>query len=58
MKIWLRFGLYHTIVVDKDRNFIVDFAQTAALLNINIHVLSGENHDPMIFDRICLFLNS
>ena len=55
MKIWLRFGFSHTIVVYKDRNFIVGFAHTAALLKINIRVLSGENHDTMIVNRICLF---
>ena len=58
MKIWLRFVFPHKIVVDKDRNFLGVFAQTAALLNINIHVLYGENHDPMIVELICQFLNS
>ena len=48
MKICLRFGFSHTIVVDNDKNFLGVFAQTAALLNINIHVLSVENHDSMI----------
>ena len=57
MKIWLRFGFSHTIVVDKDSKFLGVFAQTAALLKINIHVLSGENHDPMIVERICRYLN-
>jgi len=27
------------------------------LLKINIHVLSGENHNPMIVERICRYLN-
>ena len=58
MKIWLSFGFSHTIVVDKDSKFLGVFSQTAALLNINIHVLSSENHDPMIVERICQFLNS
>ena len=58
MKIWLRFGFSHTIVVDKDSKFLGDFAKTAALLKINIHVLSGGNHDPMIVERICHYLNS
>ena len=58
MKIWLRFGFSHTIVVDKDSKFIGVFAQTSALLNINIHVLSGENHYPMIVEHIYQFLNS
>ena len=58
MKIWMRFGFYRTIVVDKDSKFIGVFAQTSALLNINIHVLSGENHYPMIVEHIYQFLNS
>ena len=58
MNIWLRFGFSYTIMIDKDSKFLVVFSQTAALLNININVLSGENHDPMIVYRIFLFLNS
>ena len=42
--------------MDKDSNFLGVFAKTAALLKINTHVLSGENHDPMIVERICRFL--
>jgi hypothetical protein len=57
MKIWLRFGFSHTIVVDKASAFLGVFAATASLLNINIHVLSGENHDPMIVERVNRFLN-
>ena len=45
-------------MVDKDSKFLGVFTQTAVLLKINIHVLSGENHDPMIVERICRFLNS
>ena len=52
MNIWLRFGFSHTIVVGKDSKILGIFAQISALLNINIHVLSGENHDPMIVERI------
>ena len=40
MKIWLRFGISHTIVVDKDSKFCATFEQTAELLKVNIHVLS------------------
>ena len=58
MNIWLRFGFSHTIMADKDSKFLVVFPQTSALLNININVLSGENHDPMIVYCICLFINS
>ena len=58
MKIWLRFGFSHTLVVDKDSKFLGVFSQTAALLKINIHVLSGENHDPMTVERVNRYLNS
>ena len=57
MKIWLRFGFSHTIVVDKDSKFRATFEQTAALLKINIHVLSGGNHDPMLVERVIRYLN-
>jgi len=58
MRIWLRFGFSHTIVVDKDSKFLGVFAETARLLKINLHVLSGENHNPMIVERVNRFLNS
>ena len=58
MKSWLRFGFLHTIVIDKASVFLNVFAETADLLGINIHVLSGENPDPMIVERINRFLNS
>jgi len=58
MKIWLRFGFSHTIVVDKDSKFCGVFAKTVKLLNINIHILSGGNHDPMLIEQICRFLNA
>ena len=58
MKIWLRFGFSHTIVVDKDSKFLGEFVKTAKLLNINIHVLFGNNHDPMLVEQICRFLNT
>ena len=52
MKVWLRYGFSHTIIVDKASAFLGVFAATASLLNINIHVLSSENHDTMIVERI------
>ena len=45
-------------MVDKDSKFLGEFVKTANLLKINIHVLSGENHDPMVVERICRYLNS
>ena len=58
MKIWLCFGFSYTIVVDKVSVYLNIFAETADLLGINIRVLSGENHDPMMFERTKRFLNS
>jgi hypothetical protein len=48
----------HTIVVDKDSKFLGEFVKTAALLKINMHVLLGSNHDPMLVERICRLLNT
>ena len=58
MKIWLRFGFLHTIVARKASVYLNVCAETADLLGINIHVLSRENHDPMIVECINRFLNS
>ena len=52
MKIWLRFGFSHTIIVDKASIFLGIFAATAALLNTNIHVLPDKNHDSVIVERM------
>jgi len=58
MKIWLRFGFSHTIVVDKDSKCRSTFADTVELININMHLLSEENHNPMIVERVNRFLNA
>ena len=58
MKVWPQFGFSHTIVVTKANSFLRVFAETTALLGINIHVLSSENYDPTIVERIDHFLNS
>ena len=55
MKILTLFGFSHTIVADKDSKFQGVFKETAELLGINMHVLSGENHDPMLIDRVNRF---
>jgi len=57
MKIMLRFGFCYTIVVDKDSKFCGTFTEVAELLHINLHVLSGGNHDPMLIERINRYLN-
>ena len=59
MKIQLCFGFSHTIVLDKDSNskFFGQVKQALKLLQINIHVLAGDNHNPMIVEKICRYLN-
>ena len=50
MKIQLRFGLCHTIVLDKDSKFFGVFKEAVDLLQINRHVLSGGNHNGMLVE--------
>ena len=57
MKIQLRFGFCHTIVLDKDSKFLNVFREALDLLQINTHVLSGGNHNPMLVERINRYLN-
>jgi hypothetical protein len=56
MKIILRYGFCHTVVLDKDRKFFGVCREALNLLNINCHVLSGGNHNPMIVERINRYL--
>ena len=58
MKFWLCFRFSYTIVVDKASIFLNIFAETADLVGIDIYILSGENQDPTIVERINQFLNS
>ena len=57
MKIQLRFGFCHTIVLDKDSKFFGEFKEAMDLLQINRHVLSGGNHNPMLVERVNPYLN-
>jgi hypothetical protein len=57
MKIQLRFGFCHTIVLDKDRKIFRAFKEAVNLLQINRHVLSGCNHNPMLVEGINWYLN-
>jgi hypothetical protein len=57
MKIQLGYGFCHTIVLDKDsKNFGVCH-EALNLLKINCHVLSGNNHNPMLVERLCCYFN-
>jgi hypothetical protein len=57
MKICLTLGLPHTIVIDKDSKLRKTFEATMLLLNINLHVASGGNHDPVLTERFHVFAN-
>ena len=57
LMIMLRFGLAHTIVLDADKKFYNTFRQMCELLRLNVHTISGENHDPMLVERVNLHLN-
>ena len=57
MRILLRFGMCHTIVIDKGSAFFGVFLQLVELLDLNSHVLSGDNHDAMLVERVNVYLN-
>ena len=57
MKIQLRYGFCHTVVLDKDRKFYGVCREALDLLKINCHVLSGDNHNPMLVERLCRYFN-
>jgi hypothetical protein len=57
MRIILRYGFCHTVVLDKDSKFMGVFKESLGLLKINYHVLSGDNHNPMLVERINQYLN-
>jgi hypothetical protein len=57
MKIFLRFRFAHTVVLDKDSKFFGVFRESLDLLKINHHVLSGDNHDGMLVERLNRYLN-
>jgi hypothetical protein len=57
MKIQLHYELCHTIVLDKDSKFFGVFHESLDLLQINCHVLSGDNHNLMLMERLCRYFN-
>jgi hypothetical protein len=52
MKIQLRYGFCHTLVLDKDSKFFGVCREALDLLQINCHVLSGGNHNPILVKRV------
>ena len=58
MKIILRYGFCHTVVLDKDSKFLGVCQEALDLLHINCHIFSGDNHNPMIVERLNRYLNA
>jgi hypothetical protein len=56
MKILLRYGFCHTAVLDKDTKFYGVCREALDLLQINCHVLSGANHNPMLVEQVNRYL--
>ena len=57
MKIMMRFGICHTLVLDKDSKFLNVFKEVVELLQLNCHILSATNHNGMLVERINRYLN-
>jgi hypothetical protein len=56
MKIILCFGFCHTVVLNKDSKFFGICRKSLDLLQINCHVLSRSNHNPMLVKWINRYL--
>ncbi len=57
MKIIMRYGFCHMVVLDKDSKFFGVCWESLDLLKINCHILSSGNQDPMLVERINCYLN-
>ena len=57
MEVLLQHGLCHEFVVDADRKFKPIFTHAMSILNINMHVASGRNHDAIMVERFNNFFN-
>jgi hypothetical protein len=57
MKIQLRYRLSHTFVLNKDNKFYGVCHEALDLLKINCHVLSVDNHNPMLVECLCCYFN-
>jgi hypothetical protein len=56
IKIQLRYRFCHTIVLDKDSKLFGVCSKALDLLQINHHILSGDNHNPMMVKRVNRYL--
>jgi hypothetical protein len=54
LKIQPHHGFCHTIVLDKDSKFAGVCRKVLDLLKINRDVLSGNNHNPMLVEQLCV----
>ncbi len=57
IRILLRYSFCHTAVLNKDSKFFGVCCEALDLLQINCHVLSGANHNPMLVEWINWHLN-
>jgi hypothetical protein len=57
MKIIMRYGFCHTVVLNKDSKLFGVCCESLDLLKINCHILSGASHVPMLVERINRYLN-
>ncbi len=55
MKIQLWYGFCH--VLDKDKKSYGVWCEALDLLKINCHVLSGDNHNPMLVEQLGWYFN-
>ena len=57
MNIMMNYGICHKLVLGKDRKFSGVFCKVVDLLQLNCHVLSSQNHDGMLIEKINRYLN-
>ena len=57
MKILLCYGICATAVLDKDAKFYGVCREALDLLQVNYHVLSGANHNPLLVERVNSYLH-
>ena len=57
MMIMLRFGLTHTVVLDKDNELHDTFRQSCQLMKLNTHTISQKNNNAMIVKQVNNDLN-
>jgi hypothetical protein len=57
MEIILHFGFCHTCILNKDSKFFEVCWEALDLLQINCHILSGGNHNPMLVEQLNRYLN-